>query len=857
MALDNEYARFKQWLRDRRPSDAVLKICSVVENNLGPIAQTTHAGGQRSRMLVPLIRAGMGNAVGAEDAPAVANADLSWNQLTRLEIGPFRGFRRREVFDLRSRTVLILGANGTGKSSLCEALELALLGRIEEAQERSLEDRRYLDNAHEGRHDHPRLLGLVNGADQEIEPDEERHRFIIVERNRIEGFARIGARRPAEATRMLAALFGLTAFNDFVSGFAASLENQLALALPKAAALELRRATTQADHQKVASVAEAHAAFDAQRTAVADRFEPGLTYPDLKARIGTPDAPGRLHEIRAILDTPLLPLTGVTVANLIALRRQARNLTSQLTEARAALAARGQEVSFRDLYQAVVALEPVNPDCCPACETPLAQVAINPFSRAAQGLQALAELARLEGRASDLERQADRNRGALEAAIRQAAQHAARLPAPPDVGPLEQPMEVYGGSDWRKVLSAALRLELQDKSVAAEQAKRDELAAEAERLQAARTQLAAIRGQQSQFDTDVANARERLAAFDQENAVLITEVAEEAAERQVQIEIRDGYRDFLEQLKTYRDGLPEQLMADLNEVTVDLYNRFNVHDHRDDLLHELRLPLRGGQPLEVRFAGEPERWHNALAILSEGHLRCLGLAILLAKNIKLSLPVVLLDDAVNAIDHDHREGIRNTLFGHPDLAKKQLIVTCHSDEFIKDIHNKHAPKAELYVLRHHEGEHHPLVSGGNTRNYIVQAEECLANYNLRGALSHSRQGLEGLVTQVWKQLIKDAPQLAVLPLRLRGPGSAPDLRNVAEALLSVIGKGIAAGTLKDDPWRARCDALEAILTAKVNSQAWLSLNKGTHEEEDREDFEAPTVKRIVEALTTLDASFKG
>jgi len=654
---------------------------------------------------------------------------------------------------------------------------------------------------------------------------------------------------------MLAALFGLTAFNDFVSGFAASLENQLALALPKAAALELRRATTQADHQKVASVAEAHAAFDAQRTAVADRFEPGLTYPDLKARIGTPDAPGRLHEIRAILDIPLPPLTGVAVADLTLLRRQARNLAGRLTEARAALAARGQEVSYRDLYQAVVALEPIHPDRCPACETPLAQVGINPFSRATQGLQALAELAQLEGSVSDLERQADRNRGALEAAIHQAGQHAARLPAPPGFDPFDQPLEAYGRRDWRNALLAARLLERQDKGVVAEQARRDELAAEAERLQAARSQLAAIHGQQSQFDTDVAAAQARLAAFDQENAVLIAEVAEEAAECQVQVQIRDGYREFLEQLKVYRDGLPEQLMADLNEVTVDLYNRFNVHDHQDDLLHELRLPLRGGQPLEVKFAGEPGRWHNALAILSEGHLRCLGLAILLAKNIKLNLPVVLLDDAVNAIDHDHREGIRNTLFGHPDLEKKQLIVTCHSDEFIKDIHNKHAPKAELYVLRHHEGEHHPLVSGGNTRNYILQAEECLADYNLRGALSHSRQALEGLVTQIWKKLIKDAPQLAVLPLRLRGPGAAPDLRNVAETLLGVIGKGIAGGTLKDDEWRARCDALEAILTAKVNSQAWLSLNKGTHEEEDREDFEAPTVKRIVEALNALNASF--
>ena len=50
MALSNEFARFKQWLRDRQATDAVLKVCAVVEANLGEIAQTTHAGGQRTRV---------------------------------------------------------------------------------------------------------------------------------------------------------------------------------------------------------------------------------------------------------------------------------------------------------------------------------------------------------------------------------------------------------------------------------------------------------------------------------------------------------------------------------------------------------------------------------------------------------------------------------------------------------------------------------------------------------------------------------------------------------------------------------------------------------------------------------------
>jgi energy-coupling factor transporter ATP-binding protein EcfA2 len=855
MALNNDFARFKQWLRARQPSDAVLKICAVIEANLARIAQTTHAGGQRSRLLVPMLRAGMDQAVEANQAPAPAQADIGWDQLTSLEVGPFRGFRRKEAFDLRHPAILILGGNGTGKSSLCEAMELALLGRIEEAEERGLGARDYLRNAHEGGYVQPVLLGRVKGTPEPIAPNEELYRFVIVERNRIEGFARIGARRPAEASRMLAALFGLTAFNDFVSGFAASLETQLALALPKAAALELRRAATLADQTKVASVPETHAQFDRERAEIAERFEPGLTYSELKARIGTPISPGRIQEIRTLLATPLPAPTGVRVANLIALRRTARDLGRQLSGARTALEARSREVTFRGLYQAVAALEATHADRCPACETPLGQVVTNPFRRATDGLQALRELAQLEERAAGLERQSVRSQHSLQEAIGQVIQHIDRLPSEQQLAPLDQPLDQYGSKEWRRMLAAARVLEKQDANLATEQAQRTELAAEAEKLQGARTELAGIQGRQNQFDADVAAARDRLAAFDQENAVLLTEVEAEQTEHRVQVQIRDAYTDFLEELKAYRDGLPEQFLVDLNEITLELYNWFNVQDHPSDLLKELRLPLRGGDPIQIRFNGTPDRWQDALAILSEGHVRCLGLAILLAKNIKLGLPTLLLDDAVNAIDHDHREGIRTTLFGHPELVKKQLIITCHSPEFIKDIHNHHAPKAALYTLRHHGGDHHPRVSGGNTRNYIEQASTCLADNDLRGALSHSRQALEGLLSRMWKKLGNDTQDLARFTLELRGPGALPETRNVADVLLRTLTKALTDGSLKE-PWNVRRDQLDAILKAKVNSQAWFSLNKGTHEEGDREDFEEPTVRRIVEALIAIDQSFR-
>lgn len=852
MALTEEIHRFKVWLEGRGPSDDVRRVSTIVEANLAEIAETRHAGGQRSRLLATLLRKGWGMDHAFAPTVAVPAATINWKRLTELKVGPFRGFRRQEVFDVDHPVVLIQGANGTGKSSLCEAIELALLGRVEEERERSV--KHYLDNVHEKRHDPPKLLVSVNGKKVAIQPDEELYRFIIVERNRIEGFARIGARGSAKATPLVAALFGLSEFDEFVTRFGNNLDTHLTLTRPKADQLALLKAGTTEDQRKIASVQVNHQAFNTERLAIAERFESGLTYEALRARIGTAEQPGRLHEIKVELAKPLTSPTGVTVEALIKFRRDVQRFDMEVTAANEDLAARGREISFRDLYQAVVNMQGMSPDHCPACETPIESVTTNPFHRATQGLTALQELASLETRAAASRSQAEASRTKLIQSIEDVISKTATLTPSIVLPAFDLSMKAYASGNWRQLLVAARLLQHRDQALTREKTRRQGLESERDRLQAARTELAEVHGRQVQFDTDVAAARARLAAFEQDNTKLQEEVNAEEVEYKIQVRIGAAYKDYLDDLKAYREALPEQLMADLNEVTIDIYNRFNHTDDPSDLIHALRLPLRGGDAIEVAFNGDPNRWHNALAVLSEGHLRCLGMAILLAKNVKLGLPVVLLDDAVNAIDHDHREGIRNTLFGHPDLAKKQWIITCHSPEFIKDIQNNHVKRASLYVLRHHTGDHHPIVTGGSTRNYLQLAQKDMDEGSPRFALANCRRALENLVTRSWKKLADQMPAASTLALTLNRPGASPELSNVTQGLVKALNQGIASGGL-GEPWVTRRDRLDSILNAKPNSLAWMSLNKGTHEEEDREDFEEPTLRRILSALNDLDGTF--
>ena len=89
--------------------------------------------------------------------------------------------------------------------------------------------------------------------------------------------------------------------------------------------------------------------------------------------------------------------------------------------------------------------------------------------------------------------------------------------------------------------------------------------------------------------------------------------------------------------------------------------------------------------IEVEFAGEPGVRYDALIVFSEGHIKCLGLAILLAKNLAQGCPVVIFDDVVNAIDDDHRDGIWRTFFEDGLLHGKQVILTSHAEEFLHRI----------------------------------------------------------------------------------------------------------------------------------------------------------------------------
>ncbi len=875
-----DFERFVAWLHapaTQAPPD-VRRLANMALTHFDALARTSRQHSQRSVYLVSKTRQELAQ---TPDGPPyiealAADGAWPWKRLRSMTIGPFRGFRNPEPFDLQKWLVLFYGPNGSGKTSFCEGLEFGLLGSVEEAETKRIDGRTYLANLHARRFEAPALRATDHqNAEVAVVANADTFRFCFIEKNRIDAFSRMAAKPPAQRTELIATLFGMEKFNEFVGHFNESIDAQLVTMATKQLALNGKRNALANDQATVNGEANALLGLAAEEATLAAAHQDGMTYDELKTFIGTAEAPGRMQELVAILGVLPPAAIGVARDGLQAAFEAPRAAQEELAGIAAKLEARSSQVSFKDLYTAVLALQATRGDHCPACDTPIADAKSNPFGKATAGLADLKELGELQEQRATAQRKVGmvsrelrRQLGILSAYLaaheEQASpvgQFLAGIAAEPAgewwsaVYPAKQPQEGEHAEavTLEAILMVADRIAAQDAASQLARQTRQQYANEHAALVTLKLSIQAQDLKRKQLVDGAATARARIAAFDVDNAQLIADAAQEAIDLARDAPIKAAYDQFLGLLRGYRNQLPGKLMAGLNETAMNLYNEFNRNDLDPNKLAALHLPLSGEQKIEIAFRGNPGVRVDALRILSEGHIRCLGLAILLAKAKSIQSPLVVFDDAINAIDHDHRGGIRETLFESDHFADTQLIVTCHSNEFIKDI-QQHLPVArredcKVYLFRNHAGDYQPRVSGNvSIKNYVAKARALKDNLDHRDALAACRQGLEMLSEKVWRWL--GSHELGVLNLQLAGIGAEPGLRNLCEALRKRLDD---AAHFDHANKPALLAAYGRILGIPAANLVWTYLNKGTHEEANRDDFDADLVESVVRTLEEVDA----
>lgn len=868
--IQAEYQNFLQTLLSTPSSPGVHKFANLVLAHLSELIPLSTHQGQRVKHVSTLAQGewqGLSEVIPAE-LEEVSTASSPLVQLKQLSVGPFRGFSREEVFDLQSLLVLIYGPNGTGKSSFCEALEYGLLGSVAEAESKRFRDvRAYLKNAHTNSFSEPKLVGLnKDGEEVIVKPHDTHHRFCFVEKNRIDSFSRIAAQAPAKQSELISTLFGLDTFNEFVRNFSAEIDGRyIDVEGTLAKRLALKRQGLLGFDQQIELNQEIIEQVKTETNELANRYREGCTAAEMLVEInGTEETPGKISLLELELQKPAPLKSSLTIASFDATKEQLINNLSTHKVKSEELAQASQQVSFKQLFEAVTQVQPNSPDNCPACQTPLDQVTVNPYIHAGEELAKLQHLAELQGVIAQLEQTVHQNLQGISQTVNiclqfYPADNKLSLVKVDDIATLNviwwdslQTELEDGSTPLQHVITQVSHLEAQDKLTAQSEQLKKEQGVELNKLRAFSTEAQQLKAKDSAAQKAIEGSTKIIADFDKENESLIAKVELEKPVIVRNIEVRRAYSEFVSKLDDYRKKLPRQLVENLGDLVVELYNAFNRNDSPSELLASIQLPLAQNQKLKISYQSEPLKYFDALHVLSEGHVRCVGLAILLAKNIKEDCPLLIFDDPVNAIDDDHRESIRLTLFEDQYFNNKQIILTCHGEEFFKDIQNL-LPAQEvresqtLAFLPRFDEAHIQVDFNCAPRNYVVGALEHVAKNEIRYALSKCRQALEALTKgKIWQYVNKHGD--GNLSIKLRSAKSPIELRQLTDQLKSKISKGDFADLDKNNV----LVPIQSLLGLNGDSREWRYLNKGTHEEEDRAEFDRQTVVKIVSAIEELD-----
>lgn len=866
--IRSEYLRFLQTLADEMVSDDVRKIANLVLLHLDDLTPLSTAHGQRIRRMVELAQLNWGtintNIQSIQDQ--VIEQGTAVTQLKNMTVGPFRGFARQETFDLTSRLVLIYGPNGSGKSSFCEALEYGLLGNVTEADiNRFRHPNDYLKNAHTNTFLRPEIIGKDDqGNDIHIDPHEAQFRFCFVEKNRIDSFSRIAAQTPSKQTELISTLFGLDSFTEFVRNFSTEIDGRyIDLVGVKSQELNRRRQSLIGSTQQLDSLPEIYANLDREEQALALEYREGVTFAAMILELnGTEGAPGSIHNLEIELQQQIATTSNLTNTALQVLKQSILTNLTELTTKQQELSTVGQQVSFKQLYEAVIQVQTSSPEYCPACRTPLVHVSMDPYDRASTELQTLQHLATLQQTVEQLKHEVELLLTELSQIVATCCsrysenvlsnyQLAHSQPSRNWWNSLHQPLQ-DSTTPWQHLEAQVNTLEEGDRVIAQAIQQRSAKQTEFQRLRRLAEQITVLQTRRKTADETRTRAERVIATFDTENAPLIAEVEAEVAVVSTNQTIASAYAAFVDKLNIHKNALPAQLVANMGETVVNLYNAFNRNDSINERLSSIRLPLTQNQRLEISFQSAPANFFDALHVLSEGHIRCIGLAILMAKNLNENCPILIFDDPVNAIDDDHRESIRRTLFEDDHFNHKQIILTCHGEEFFKDIQNllsvAQASQSKAFTFLPKLDEQHIRVDlNPAPRNYIISAKAHITNGEIRDALGKSRRALESITKdKLWKYVTRYGD--GNLSIKLRSANAPIELRNLTEQLKSKVSKPDFADPNKNNV----LTPVEMLIGINGESREWRYLNKGTHEEADRAEFDRYTTTQIVTYLEQLD-----
>ncbi|BBB27351.1 AAA family ATPase [Amphritea japonica] len=831
-------------------SDMELKLGNLILNSFSEVERKSSAGGARANKISSLIiKSGKSISPYVDSKIETLSIKPKIKNLSKLKVKGFRGFNEPQEFDLSKKFTFIYGLNGTGKSSFCEALEHSLTGKINEASSKRFESSQYLNNISSPKTE---VILTAEYDDGNLLPaikDPLENEFLFVEKNRIEAFARVSSHAPQGQQQRLSALFGLEEFNNFSSGFNKTIEHKLPITPVKEKELKIKEREVEKSKLIVENKKAEIEGYGKRKESLLSKYPTQKLVSEVMELL-TSDTDGLIFkkkdEIEKISKIIVKPVDKAQrfLDTLVSLNQKFlifTNLTNEVKKYR-------DEINFVDLYSAIKKMSSIPTDCCPACDTPISQVTTNPFVKAESQLKILEDISAKQKSLAEKEKSIS---GAL-----------IRLSS--ELKSVDTSISLTTDNFNKEYESLKLGLE---KNIS-EWAKWNSENKEAfEKITSYKKELKSLEADYRECSTitelykaaykEKNRAEKIISEFNTANKGLIAKVEEEKKEISHYLQYSGAYESFINKLKRYSESLPLRLAKSLDNQVVSIYNSINKHPYDHEVLGSVSLPTKPNDVIKIRYLdGTTE---DALRVLSEGHLRCLGLSILLAKNIHDAHNVIIFDDVVNAIDDEHRSGVINELFSNSLLSEKQMILTTHGEDFIKRLENQLLSRGlnrkltRYDFIRNHDSRE-VLIEPSLNRHYLIKAESNFKKGLIKDGLMECRRSLEELAPRLWKKMKTEGLDPA-LTVKLRAPSTSPDLYNLIDGLIGYI-KEIEKKPGINNFSRHRQCLMKVKDVSKKNQVTWNLLNKGTHEEDRDEEFDENQAKELFELCLEFEGLIK-
>ncbi len=874
-AVKQEFFRWIENLNSSKLTEIECKLLNLLVNHFDTLAPLTTVRGSNNRAakINELIQ--KHHATLSNEFPDIlsqrTDSSEKLDRITELKIGPFRGFAIGESFSFDRKYTFMYGPNGSGKSSFCEGLEYALLGRIEEANAKRIAINEYIRNTQNNFTTTP-IAYTVNSTGQKVQipQNESLYRFAFVEKNRIDGFARITATTASAQKDRIATLFGLDAFSAFVDGFTNDFEKYTTLTNAKAEAFKTESQKYEDDKKRILKIdSELSDNANNIELLIKEVAQKGVESVDeLKLFLnGADGVSGHIGELQRKkteqIQDDLKPESIDTLQSvLLKVNTSLKSFNTELDR----LKILSSDVNFKDLYSAIESISSI-PEAdlshCPACKTPIAQVIVNPFENAKTELDKLSNLSELQKRVSESGTLISKDVRSVIATIK--AVHELGKSSGYTGSQLTVLTEfvfnnIESIGNWKPVLESELlalgnqtsQIEAIRASVSVYNTKLFEkrklqkaINSKLKKYQDFNTRLIELTANGKNLADEKTINKKVVDDFTKANATKLKEIEDENKRITINQQYADAYKLLIHQLKLTRNQLPAKLSTGLSEKVKEYYNTINAHDPEFELLDSLTLPAKTGAKIKIKFKAD-SRTHEALYILSEGHIKVLGLSILLAKAINENLRFLIFDDIVNAIDDDHRSGIADLLICHNDLKDRQYILTCHGETFINKLEHKLGTslagkhvKSYRFIPVDTVTKRGVQVSIGNSKHYLLKAYESLKKNDLKDSATDCRRAVESISYQLWKKLNK---RLKVnLKVTMRAPGVQPDLATVVDSLIKELKKISGVEDLIKN------------LSSLKTKYSWSLLNKGVHENERQPEFERKDISELITLVQTIEA----